>query len=209
MWALGVILSNLVTGRNPWKKASIDDPTFAAFLRDSEFLKSILPFTDEMDWIMRRIFECDPSQRVTISQLRRMIIRCPAFTTSTPSVQAQDECTMCIDEGSVSSPDVEFDESDGTYSPSYSTYSGSSGSDENWASAPHSPYYMPPLRSNLWPPESFEELAPLPPPEQQHLPRVHQVSPPPNAWYSPFVPALDFTQKHMSIQPLLPGMRLF
>lgn len=80
VWSLGVILVNLTCGRNPWKRASIEDSTFRAYLKDPLFLKSILPLSDEMICILSRIFECDPRKRITIPELRNLILDCPQFT---------------------------------------------------------------------------------------------------------------------------------
>ncbi|KAL4786132.1 kinase-like domain-containing protein [Aspergillus varians] len=80
VWSLGVILVNLTCGRNPWKRASIEDSTFRAYLKDPSFLKSILPLSDEMVRILSRIFEPNPSKRITIPELRQIILDCPRFT---------------------------------------------------------------------------------------------------------------------------------
>ena len=80
VWGLGVILVNLCCGRNPWKKASTEDPTFLAYLKDPNFLMTILPVSAELNVILRRIFECDPSKRITIPELRRLIVECPNLT---------------------------------------------------------------------------------------------------------------------------------
>lgn len=80
VWSLGVILVNLTCGRNPWKRASPEDSTFNAFLHDSAFLQTILPLTDDLDSILRRIFEVDPTKRITIPELRHQIMQCPRFT---------------------------------------------------------------------------------------------------------------------------------
>ncbi|MCJ1282610.1 hypothetical protein MMC26_001935 [Xylographa opegraphella] len=72
---------NLTCGRNPWKRASVEDATFRAYLKDSHFLSSILPLSPELDRILRRIFECDPARRITLPELRQLILRCPRFTT--------------------------------------------------------------------------------------------------------------------------------
>lgn len=81
VWSLGVILVNLTCGRNPWKRASIEDSTFRAYLKNPKFLSSILPLSPELDSILRRIFECDPRRRISIPELRDLIVRCPRFTT--------------------------------------------------------------------------------------------------------------------------------
>jgi serine/threonine protein kinase len=71
---------NLCCGRNPWKRASTEDSTFRAFLKDPQFLRSILPLSPELNSILRRIFECDPLKRITLPELRRLIVECPRFT---------------------------------------------------------------------------------------------------------------------------------
>ncbi|KAF2086777.1 kinase-like protein [Saccharata proteae CBS 121410] len=80
VWSLGVILVNLTCGRNPWKKASLEDSTFRAFIKDPNFLGSILPISAELDTILRRIFDPNPATRITIPELRDMIQFCPRFT---------------------------------------------------------------------------------------------------------------------------------
>jgi serine/threonine protein kinase len=70
IWSLGVILVNLTCGRNPWKKASPEDSTFRAYLKDSKFLRTILPLSPELDSILRLVFECDPHKRISIQKLR-------------------------------------------------------------------------------------------------------------------------------------------
>jgi serine/threonine protein kinase len=84
VWSLGVMLVNLTCGRNPWKRASVEDSTFRAYLKDPFFLKSILPLSTEMVCILSRVFERDPSKRITIPELRQLIVDCPAFTEQPP-----------------------------------------------------------------------------------------------------------------------------
>ncbi|EFX00294.1 protein serine threonine kinase [Grosmannia clavigera kw1407] len=80
VWSLGVILVNLTCGRNPWKQASHEDSTYRAYTRNSGFLKTILPLTDELDAILARIFTPNPDQRITLPQLRQLILACPRLT---------------------------------------------------------------------------------------------------------------------------------
>ena len=80
VWSLGVMLVNLTCGRNPWKRASIEDSTFRAYLQDPFFLKSILPLSTEMVCILSRVFERDPAKRISIPELRQLIVECPRFT---------------------------------------------------------------------------------------------------------------------------------
>lgn len=81
VWALGVMLVNLTCGRNPWKRACLSDSTFRAFMKDRNFLQSILPVTDELNSILQRIFEVDPQRRITLDELRESLIRCSRLTT--------------------------------------------------------------------------------------------------------------------------------
>ncbi len=77
-----MILVNLTCGRNPWKKASPEDSTFRAYLKDSKFLRTILPLSSELDSILRHVFECDPMKRISIQKLRELIVACPRLTTT-------------------------------------------------------------------------------------------------------------------------------
>lgn len=83
VWSLGIILVNLTCGRNPWKRASMDDLTFRAYRNNPRFLSSILPLSQDLDFILGRIFEHDPRRRINITDLRDLIIRCNNFTTRT------------------------------------------------------------------------------------------------------------------------------
>ena len=80
MWSLGVVLVNLTCGRNPWKRASLDDSTYRAFKKDPTFLQSILPISPELNAILARIFEADPARRITIPELEQLVFYCPRFT---------------------------------------------------------------------------------------------------------------------------------
>ncbi|KAL0086444.1 kinase-like domain-containing protein [Phycomyces blakesleeanus] len=82
VWSLGVILINLVVGRNPWKEANLQDPTFKAYVRKPRhFFRSILPvISDELDSILSRIFCIDPARRISLPELRILILGCRTFT---------------------------------------------------------------------------------------------------------------------------------
>lgn len=201
IWALGVVLVNLTCGRNPWKKASLDDSTFSAFLRDPEFLKTILPLTDEFHFILRRIFECNPSKRVTIPELRNLIYCCSAFTTGpqaslpTPPVtpvdyQSRPVFDPCYVQPEPFSLTPNVQASRPAASAFSSTSSMSSSSSQN--------SYL-----------SYQHISPQPVIPQPAATGCQYLSPVPNVWYSSFIPALNIAQKNMSFQPFLSGVRVF
>lgn len=92
IWSLGIVLVNLTCGRNPWKRASMEDSTFRAYRTNPNFLSSILPLSPELDAILSRIFECDPRKRIGISELRSLILRCPRFTTRSAAAPPTPPC---------------------------------------------------------------------------------------------------------------------
>lgn len=79
VWSLGVILVNLACGRNPWKRASTDDQTFSSFLRNKNYLQTILPISEGLNHILQRVFEIDPKRRVSLNALRDLIMMCPTL----------------------------------------------------------------------------------------------------------------------------------
>lgn len=80
IWSLGVILINLSCGRNPWKRASLEDATYRAFTTEPHFLSSILPISYELEAILKRIFQANPAKRISIPELRELILACGSFT---------------------------------------------------------------------------------------------------------------------------------
>jgi serine/threonine protein kinase len=88
VWSLGVILVNLTCGRNPWKQASYQDSTYRAYASSQDFLKTILPLSDELNDILGRIFNPNPEQRITLPELRNRILACSRFTVSPMSTAA-------------------------------------------------------------------------------------------------------------------------
>lgn len=85
IWSLGVILVNLTCGRNPWKRASLDDPTFRAYMKDRNYLRTILPISEELDLVLRRIFDPNPALRISLQELRQLVYSCPTLTNVMPA----------------------------------------------------------------------------------------------------------------------------
>ncbi|KAI8873557.1 kinase-like protein, partial [Ramicandelaber brevisporus] len=79
VWALGVILVNLASGRNPWNQAVIDDPIFYRYYMDRTFLKQALPLTDEFAQILRYVFTINPENRIKLHDLYKMVASCSRF----------------------------------------------------------------------------------------------------------------------------------
>jgi serine/threonine protein kinase len=80
VWSLGVILVNLTCGRNPWKRASQSDSTYRAYLKDRQFLRTILPLSPGLNAILQRVFEPNPMKRITVRELRARIMTCSKMT---------------------------------------------------------------------------------------------------------------------------------
>ncbi len=87
IWSLGVILVNLTCGRNPWRQACPADETFRAFLENPNFLRSILPISKGLNYILRRIFDVDPRYRLTLKQLRSLVADLDTFNMTESELQ--------------------------------------------------------------------------------------------------------------------------
>lgn len=212
VWGLGVILVNLTCGRNPWKRACFEDSTFRAYMKDPKFLRSILPISPELDSIMRRIFEFNPVKRITIPELRELILRCPRFTatksaapTPLPSPPfapvdyahdaAYNGCYQAIPPVAALPASAYHPPSWDLPSPQHSISSGSSNSDRDSVFSSCS------SASSASSTSSFTHVNNQ---AQKQLPirPAHStyVSPPTNTWFHPFIQAANLV-KHVSFQP--------
>lgn len=79
VWALGVILVNLLTSRNPWCEPSIADYMFADFVREArhhaliDFFKYQFGLASPIGRILEGCFELDPENRWNVSMLRMAV----------------------------------------------------------------------------------------------------------------------------------------
>jgi serine/threonine protein kinase len=80
IWSLGIILVNLVCGRNPWRQASSEDETFQAYVNNPGLLETILPISQGTAYILRCIFELDPRRRPDVHTLKEMVLQTTIFS---------------------------------------------------------------------------------------------------------------------------------
>ncbi|EIW55646.1 Pkinase-domain-containing protein [Trametes versicolor FP-101664 SS1] len=87
VWSLGIILTNLVAGRNPWEYATTKDKNYLKFLSHPGHLRSILPISEETEEILYQIFSSDPATRITIPELRTRILAVGTFFMSEEDIK--------------------------------------------------------------------------------------------------------------------------
>jgi hypothetical protein len=76
VWACGVLLVNLLSGRNPWNVPCLRrDPLFAAYQGQSaSFLVKHLDVSHELSRVLARVFALDPEARPDAASFARMLI---------------------------------------------------------------------------------------------------------------------------------------
>ncbi|KAF9449297.1 hypothetical protein P691DRAFT_728189 [Macrolepiota fuliginosa MF-IS2] len=74
IWALGIVLLYLVTGRSPWKSTTADDPSFQTYLRSpTTYLPTILPISSEVNKILVGMLEVDHRRRTPVHEIRQAV----------------------------------------------------------------------------------------------------------------------------------------
>ncbi|KAI1791016.1 kinase-like domain-containing protein, partial [Ganoderma leucocontextum] len=74
IWALGVILINMISGSHPWTQATTGDVHFRRFLKDPDFLYKVLPMSAGAHTIIRETLSLQPAQRISLHNLREAIL---------------------------------------------------------------------------------------------------------------------------------------
>ncbi|KAF7433022.1 hypothetical protein PC9H_004968 [Pleurotus ostreatus] len=92
VWSLGVILVNMITGRNPWRYATTKDDCFAAFIHDTDFLLQVLPISSDANEVIKRIFTLNPQERINLPDLREEILKLDTFFMSQKDLALASDC---------------------------------------------------------------------------------------------------------------------
>lgn len=81
IWALGIILLNILFSRNPFSKPTAADPLFVDFVRDRKALFEIFPNMSNATYeVLRHSLDLDPRRR-SLSGLRAALTSVDVFTT--------------------------------------------------------------------------------------------------------------------------------
>ncbi|TFK91177.1 kinase-like protein [Polyporus arcularius HHB13444] len=98
IWALGVILVNMIAGRNPWEKASMKDELFAQFINDPDYLYENFPLSRGACDILLETFTLNPVHRISLRKLREAVLNLETF------FRSEDESETSNTEKSTKSP---------------------------------------------------------------------------------------------------------
>ncbi|KAI0046401.1 kinase-like protein [Auriscalpium vulgare] len=80
MWSLGIILVNLIIGRDPWPCAVSSDTLFRAYSRNpAHFLSTALPISKEANTILCSMLQVDWRDRIVSLDLGRALSSVTAF----------------------------------------------------------------------------------------------------------------------------------
>ena len=79
VWALGIILLNMVTGRTPWARASSSTPEYAEFVKNPGYLLERYQISPGLNKIIRRMLRANPAIRMRLPDVRRAITELDAF----------------------------------------------------------------------------------------------------------------------------------
>ncbi|KAJ7584432.1 kinase-like domain-containing protein [Mycena floridula] len=89
IWALGIILCNIITRVRPWAIATKADYHFRTFVKDPDYLHLTLPMSPAASRILRGIFTVNPLARPSLSDLREQILAVDTFFISREEMRSR------------------------------------------------------------------------------------------------------------------------
>ncbi|TCD68740.1 hypothetical protein EIP91_009886 [Steccherinum ochraceum] len=96
IWALGPILTVMISGRNPWRMAASADEAFKAYLRDPNFLRKMLPISEGANLVLRHIFTRKEKNRASLEYIRHLVLQLETFYMSPEELSEAGEHTQRI-----------------------------------------------------------------------------------------------------------------
>ncbi|KAL2912141.1 cAMP-dependent protein kinase catalytic subunit [Polyrhizophydium stewartii] len=79
-WAVGILLLNIVTAKNPWELADADaDPNYQVYLADRESLASSFGLSADMAQVVCGLLHPDPARRWSLAAARAAIAAIPEY----------------------------------------------------------------------------------------------------------------------------------
>ncbi|KZV63834.1 kinase-like protein, partial [Peniophora sp. CONT] len=79
IWALGVILMNMLTGRSPWRAAVHSEGCYVGFMHDPLYLRTMLPLSRPTTTLIGSILQLNPLLRLSIKDIKDEIMNIPTF----------------------------------------------------------------------------------------------------------------------------------
>ena len=81
IWSLGIILINMISGRNPWHEAKMSDAVFKDYaFSNPDIIRQNLLIADKVDDFLREnVFNLDPMKRCTPKEFRDFVIQQDSF----------------------------------------------------------------------------------------------------------------------------------
>lgn len=95
IWALGIILVNLICARSPWKVAMLSDESFARYTRSPRWLRSMLPLSAPAYAFLDRIF-ANHGNNVRLEDLRAQFLEIDTFYMSPAELAGADKTARLV-----------------------------------------------------------------------------------------------------------------
>ena len=79
IWALGIILFNMVTGCSAWEAALPSEKGFKAFIDDEEYLFYSSSISEPLSALLKWILHPVPSERLSLAAIRQIVLEIDTF----------------------------------------------------------------------------------------------------------------------------------